>query len=358
MDHEIDHGRRRFVVAAAVTGLALAMYRDTRSAAAALAPPGDGLAALRGATTWLNSSPLTADDLHGKVVLLDVGTYTCINWLRTLPYRRAWAAKYRESGLIVISVHTPEFEFEHDLDNVRRALSDMDVRHPIAVDNDYAVWNGLENRYWPALYLFDAKGKLRHQKSGEGDYERIEAVIQQLVAERGAHGFERRPVAVAPQGLEAPANWETLGSPETYLGFARAERFASNERVVADVRRTYTAPERLGGNQWALEGTWTMGKQAVRSVAPNGRIAYRFLARDVHLVMGPAVRGMSVRFQVRVDGKSPGAAHGGDVDAEGNGVLIQQRLHQLIRQPGDIVERTFEIEFLEQGAEAFAFTFG
>ncbi|MBC7898277.1 MAG: thioredoxin [Cytophagaceae bacterium] len=358
MNHEINQGRRRFVAAAALTGLELAMYRDTRSAVAVPTTAGDGLAALRGATTWLNSAPLTAAGLRGKVVLIDVGTYTCINWLRTLPYRRAWAEKYRESGLVLVGVHTPEFQFEHDLDNVRRALGDMKVLHPIAVDNDYAIWNGLDNRYWPALYLFDATGKLRHEKFGEGDYERSEAAIQQVVTERGARAFERRPVTVEGRGIEAPADWATLGSPETYLGFARAERFASKERPVANLPRVYTAPARLRANEWALAGTWGLGKQAARSGAPDARIVYRFRARDVHLVMGPAAHGMSVRFRVRVDGLPPGAASGGDVDEAGNGVLDQQRLYQLIRQSGQVVERSFEIEFLDQGAEAFAFTFG
>jgi thiol-disulfide isomerase/thioredoxin len=299
-----------------------------------------------GATSWLNSAPLTAAELRGKVVLVDFWTYTCINWLRQLPYVRAWAEKYKNHGLVVIGVHTPEFEFEKNLDNVRRAAKELAVEYPIAVDNDYAVWRAFRNNAWPALYFVDAQGRIRHHFLGEGEYERSEKVLQQLLAEAGAAGVPGDLVSVEGRGVEAAADWGNLRSPETYLGPERAQN------------RVYAAAERLRLNQWTASGSWTPKRQAIVLGKPHGRIAHRFHARDVHLVMGPAVAGSTIRFRVLIDGKAPGAAHGLDIDAQGNGTLTGQRMYQLIRQPGPIADRTFEIEFLDAGAEAFAFTFG
>ena len=314
--------------------------------------------ALSGATGWLNSPPLTAAGLRGKVVVVDIWTYTCINWLRTLPYVRAWAEKYKDQGLVVIGVHTPEFAFEKNVDNVRRAAKDMRVDYPIAIDSDYAIWRAFKNNYWPALYIVDAQGRIRHHHFGEGEYEQAEMVIQQLLSEAGAKGVGRDLVSVDGQGLEAAADRGNLKSPENYVGYERTENFASPGGAVLATPRVYAVPAQLKLNHWALSGDSTMGKQATALNKPNGRIAYRFHARDVHLVMGPATPGTAVRFRVLIDGQPPGAAHGSDVDEQGNGRVTEQRLYQLIRQPKPIVDRQFEIEFLDPGVEAFAFTFG
>jgi thiol-disulfide isomerase/thioredoxin len=316
------------------------------------------LPSLGGATAWLNSPPLTAADLRGKVVLFDFWTYTCINWLRTLPYVRAWAEKYQNHGVVVIGVHSPEFSFEHDLENVRRAARDMRVDYPIAIDNDFAIWQALTNHYWPALYLVDAQGRIRYHHFGEGAYELSEMMLQHLLAEAGMSGFDQELVSVDGKGAEAPADWDSLRSVETYVGFERTEHFASPSGAVLDKRHVYTAPESFSLNQWALAGEWTMGREATVLNKANGRIAYRFHARDLHLVMGPAARGTSVRFRVFIDGHAPGAAHGIDVDEQGNGTVSDQRLYQLIRQPGHIADRQFEVAFLDAGVEAFVFTFG
>jgi thiol-disulfide isomerase/thioredoxin len=332
------------------------MAQQLMPAAASLPIEGE-LPSLDGATAWLNSSPLTPAGLRGKVVLIDIWTYTCINWLRSLPYVRAWAEKYKDRGLVVIGVHTPEFGFEHNLDNVRQAAKGMRVDYPIAVDNDYAIWRALNNQYWPALYFVDAEGRIRHHKFGEGDYEQSEKVIQQLLAEAG-RGTGQELVSVDGRGLEAAADWGSLKTPENYLGYDRTENFASPGGAVLEQRRVYTAPARLKLNKWALSGDWTMGKQATELTKGGGRILYRFHARDLHLVMGPVAQGKPVRFRVLIDGKPPGAAHGADVDEEGYGTATQQRLYQLIRQPAPIADRQFEIEFLDSGVEVFAFTFG
>jgi thiol-disulfide isomerase/thioredoxin len=316
------------------------------------------LPSLGGATAWLNSEPLTAAGLRGKVVLIDVWTYTCINWLRSLPYVRAWAEKYKDQGLVVIGVHTPEFGFEHNVKNVRWAAKDMRVDYPIAVDNDYAVWRAFNNQYWPALYFVDAEGRIRHHKFGEGDYEQSERIIQQLLAEAGRGGTGQELVSVDGRGLEAAADWGSLKTPENYLGYDRTENFASPGGAVLEQRRVYAAPARLKLNHWALSGDWTVGKQAIALNKAGGQIVYRFHSRDLHLVMGPAAPGTSVRFRVLIDGKPPGAAHGSDVDEQGYGRAGEQRLYQLIRQSGPIADREFEIEFLDSGVEAFAFTFG
>jgi thiol-disulfide isomerase/thioredoxin len=316
------------------------------------------LPSLGGATAWLNSSPLSAADLRGKVVLIDFWTYTCINWLRTLPYVRAWAEKYREHGVVVIGVHTPEFPFEHDLDNVRRAARDMQIDYPIAVDNAYAIWDAFDNQYWPALYLVDAQGHIRSHQFGEGQYEQSEMMIQHLLAEASLGGIDDELVSVEARGAEVAADWDSLRSAENYVGSERTEHFASPGDAVLDTPHVYAVPAHFSLNEWALSGEWTIGRQAIALKQTHGRIAYRFHARDLHLVMGPAARGTSVRFRVFLDGQAPGAAHGVDVDEQGNGTVSEQRLYQLIRQPKPIADRQFEIEFLDAGVEAFAFTFG
>jgi thiol-disulfide isomerase/thioredoxin len=299
-----------------------------------------------GATTWLNSPALTAADLRGKVVLVQFGTYTCINWLRTLPHVRAWAGKYKKQGLVLVNVHTPEFEFEKNLENVRRAIKGLGLAFPVAVDNDYAVWRAFSNNAWPAIYLIDAQGRLRYRHLGEGEYERSEKMIQQLLAEAGAAGVPRDLVSVEGRGAEAAADWASLRTPETYLGPERAEN------------RVHTAPARLRLNQWTVSGSWTPKRQALVLSKPNGRIAFRFHARDLHMVLGPVAAGSAVRFRVLIDGMPPGAAHGGDIDAQGNGTVTEQRMYQLIRQPKPIAERLFEIEFVDPAVEAYVFTFG
>ena len=313
---------------------------------------------LSGATGWLNSPPLTAAGLRGKVVVVDIWTYTCVNWLRTLPYVRAWAEKYKDQGLVVIGVHTPEFAFEKNVDNIRRAAKGMRVDYPIAIDSDYAIWRAFKNNYWPALYVVDAQGRIRHHHFGEGEYEQAEMVIQQLLSEAGAKGVARDLVSVDPRGAEVAADWSSLKSPENYVGYERTENFASPGGAVLATPRVYAVPAQLKLNHWALSGDWTIEKPAIVLNKPNGRIAYRFHARDLNLVMGPAVAGTSVRFRVLIDGQPAGAAHGSDVDEQGNGRVTQQRLYQLIRQPKPIADRQFEIEFLDSGVEAFAFTFG
>jgi len=310
-----------------------------------------------GATGWLNSAPLTPAGLRGKVVLVGFWTYTCINWLRQLPYLRAWAGKYSGHGLVVIGVHTPEFGFEHDPDNVRRAVQDMRIGYPVATDNDYAVWEAFANHYWPALYFADAEGHIRHHHFGEGEYQQSEMVIQQLLAEADSSpGHDL--VSVDARGAEAPADWASLRSPENYTGYERTENFASPGSVRPGEPHLYTAPAELGLNHWSLSGDWTIGDQAVTANTAEGRIACRFHARDLNLVMGPAARGAPVRFRVLLDGQPPGAADGVDADDQGHGTIAEPRLYQLIRQPGPVTERTFEITFLDPGVQAYAFTFG
>jgi thiol-disulfide isomerase/thioredoxin len=362
MSEEIKHDRRSFLlagglsIAAASLGL-MGSVMDQATAAEVQLPIEGDLPSLGGATGWLNSQPLTAAGLRGKVVLIDFWTYTCINWLRTLPYVRAWAEKYKDRGLVVIGVHTPEFPFEKDIENVRRAAKEMRVAYPIAIDSDYAIWRAFNNAYWPALYFIDSNGRIRHHHFGEGGYEQSERIIQQLLGDAG-NATGRELVSVEGRGAEAPADWTNLKSPENYLGYERTENFASPGGAVLDKRRVYAAPAQLRLNQWALSGDWTIGKQAASLNEANGRIAYRFHARDLHLVMAPAVRGKSVRFRLLIDGQPPGAARGIDVDAQGNGTLAEPRMYQLIRQQKPITDRQFEIEFLSPGVEAFAFTFG
>jgi thiol-disulfide isomerase/thioredoxin len=328
------------------------------SAAAPRLPIEGELPPLDSTSQWLNSQPTMARDLRGKVVLINFWTYTCINWQRQLPYIRAWARKYKDHGLVVIGVHAPEFGFEHNVDNVRRAAKDLRVEYPIAIDNDYAVWRAFKNQYWPALYFVDAMGHIRHHQFGEGEYEQSERAIQQLLTEAGMGGISHGLVAVDARGVEAAADWAGLKSPENYVGYERTENFASPGGAVLDKPRVYAAPARLALNHWSLSGDWAIGKESIVLNQAKGRIAYRFHARDLHLVMGPKAPGASVRFRVLVDGRSPGAAHGIDVDDQGNGTVTEPRLYQLIRQPNPITDRQFEIAFLQSGVEAFAFTFG
>jgi thiol-disulfide isomerase/thioredoxin len=359
MSEDISRDRLRYTVAAGDLGMFSPADTPSIMTPAEVPSSFDGvLRSLVSATAWLNSPPLTVSDLPGKVVLVDIWTYTCINWLRTLPYVRAWAERYQEQGLVVIGVHAPEFPFEHDLDNVRRAANVMRVAYPIAIDNHFAIWRAFENHYWPALYLLDAEGNIRHHHFGEGEYARSERMIQQLLAEAGLGGTGDELVAVDGRGVEASADWDDLGSPETYLGYQRAEGFASPGSVTVDAPHVYAAPARLNRNQWALVGKWTVETGAAVLNEANGRITYRFHARDLHMVMGPAAHGTSVRFRVRLDGAPPGAAHGLDVDDQGNGTVTDPRLYQLLRQPKPIADRQFEIEFLDADVAAFAFTFG
>jgi thiol-disulfide isomerase/thioredoxin len=313
---------------------------------------------LDSATEWVNSPPLTAADLRGHVVLINFWTYTCINWLRSLPYVRAWASKYKDQGLLVIGVHTPEFDFEHDPDNVRRATKDLRIDYPIAIDSDYAIWGAFDNHYWPALYFVDVQGQIRHHRFGEGEYEMSEMILQQLLTEASSGGIDQALVSVDATGVEAAADWESLRSPENYLGYERTQNFASSNGAVLDARHVYAAPTRLPLNHWALAGDWTVQRQATVLHQADGQIAYAFHARDLHLVMRPAEPGTAVRFRVRIDGQPPGAAHGTDVDDQGNGTVTEPRLYQLLRQPAPITERTFELTFLDPGVQAYAFTFG
>ena len=308
---------------------------------------------LAGATAWLNSEPVSAADLEGRVVLVDFGTYTCINWLRTLPHIRAWAEKYREDGLVVLGVQTPEFEFEQNVDSVRREVQARGIDWPVAVDNGYAIWRAFSNQYWPALYFIDREGVIRHQHFGEGQYGQSERVIQELL------GLPPQdPVRVGGEGDEAEADWAHLNSPETYLGYERTDSFASQGGLGRGESRVYAAPERLKLNHWALSGNWTMRSNHVVLDEAGGRILFRFHARDVHLVLRRADGRGPAPFQVLLDGEAPGAARGVDVDDGGNGLVDDDRLYQLIRQPGAVEERTLEIAFGASGVEAYVFTFG
>jgi thiol-disulfide isomerase/thioredoxin len=308
-------------------------------------PPFDG------ATQWLNSEPLDPAGLRGRVVLVDFWTLTCINWLRTEPYVRAWSQAYRDDGLVVVGVHTPEFSFEHDIEAIRRATVERGIDYPVAVDNRYGVWSAFDNHFWPALYFVDREGLIRDHHFGEGRYEQSERVIQGLL------GVTRDPVPVSGVGVEAEADWDHLRTPETYLGYDRGEHFASPGGVTFDKSRAYEPPGYLEFNRWALAGEWTVGPEFVTADAPDGTVAFRFHARDAHLVLSPGAR-EPIPFRVLLDGEAPGPSHGLDVDADGAGLLRDGRLYQLIRQPGPIGERILEITFREPGAQAYVFTFG
>jgi thiol-disulfide isomerase/thioredoxin len=306
---------------------------------------------LGGATEWLNSEPLGPAELRGRVVLVNFWTFTCINWLRQEPYVRAWSQAYRDDGVVVLSVHTPEFSFEHEIDRVRQATTERGIDYPVALDNDYEIWSAFDNHYWPALYFVDRDGVIRDQHFGEGRYEQSERVIQALL------GVDREPVTVEGLGVEAEADWDDLRTPEAYLGIERSEHFASPHGAAFDERRAYELPERLPFSHWALHGEWTIGRENVVLDRAGGSIAYRFHARDAHLVLSPGAH-EPIPFRVRLDGEAPGLSHGVDVNEDGNGVLRAGRMYQLVREHDRVRERTVEVTFLEPGAEAYAFTFG
>ena len=304
-----------------------------------------------GATEWLNSEPLGPAELRGHVVLVDFWTWTCINWLRQEPYVRAWSRAYHDDGLIVIGVHTPEFSFEYDIEAVRHATEERAIDYPVAVDNEYEIWSAFDNHFWPALYFVDADGIIRDDHFGEGRYEQSERVIQRLL------GVERELVSVEGLGVEAAADWDQLRTLETYLGYGRSGGFASPDGAALEERRAYEFPRHLGSNQWALAGEWTIGREDIVLYEAGGRIAFRFDARDAHLVLSPGAR-EPIPFRVRLDGEAPGLSHGVDIDEDGNGVLRDGRMYQLVREHDAVQERTLEITFLDPGAEAYSFTFG
>ncbi|HEX6758997.1 MAG TPA: redoxin domain-containing protein [Propionibacteriaceae bacterium] len=306
---------------------------------------------LGGATEWLNSEPLAPAELRGRVVLVDFWTLTCINWLRAEPYVRAWSQAYRNDGLVVIGIHTPEFSFEHEIDRVRQATKERGIDYPVAVDNDYEIWSAFDNHYWPALYFIDADGIIRDHHFGEGRYEQSELIIQRLL------GIERGLVSVEGHGVEAEADWYHLRTPETYLGYARSEHFTSPDGAAFDEYRAYELPEHLQVHHWALAGEWTIERENVVLDRAGGSIAYRFHARDAHLVLSPGTQ-EPIPFRVLLDGVAPGPSRGVDIDEGGNGLLRDGRLYQLVRQPDAVRERTLEITFLRPGAEAYVFTFG
>ncbi|HEY4046497.1 MAG TPA: cytochrome c biogenesis protein DipZ [Acidobacteriaceae bacterium] len=319
---------------------------------------GSPLSSLTSATAWINSQPLTVDQLKEKVVLIDFWTYSCINCLRALPYVRAWAEKYKDSGLVVIGIHTPEFPFEKDLSNVQKAVRDLGITYPVALDNNYLLWTAFDNEYWPAHYFIDVNGKVRYHKFGEGEYDQSEQWIQNLLKERaGEHSLPAGIVAVSAHGAEVAPDMD-VQSPETYIGYAQAQNFASPGGLQQDTAKLYTIPTRLKLNQWALAGDWIDHDQTAVLAAREGKIAFRFHARDLHLVLGSAADEKPVRFRITIDGQAPGEDHGVDTDEQGNGVLTEHRLYQLVRQKGPIVDRDFVIEFSGRGAQAFAFTFG
>lgn len=339
------------------TPTSVAMSGAAANGHAASLPVEDDMPPLTGAVEWLNSPPLTDEALRGKVVLVDFWTYSCINCLRAIPYVKAWAEKYKDQGLVVIGVHAPEFAFERNVANVKKAVADLHISYPVAIDNDYAIWRAFGNQYWPAHYFIDAKGRIRHHHFGEGEYDELEHVIQQLLSEAGKTGVSADLVAVHAAGAEAASDISDTKSPETYLGFNRSENFASPGGAVRGSSHVYTAgtPQL---NNWGLSGDWTIGGENATLNAPDGSVVYRFHARDLHLVLGPAPEGGPVRFRITIDGAAPGENHGSDTDADGQGVVTNQRLYQLVRQGGAIADHTFEIRFLDPGVQAYAFTFG
>ena len=312
---------------------------------------------LSGATGWLNTQPLNLEQLKGKVVLVDFWTYTCINWRRTLPYVNKWASKYKDQGLVVIGIHTPEFSFEHQQDNIKQAIKEMNILYPVAVDSDYRIWQSFQNNYWPALYLIDANGKLGYQKFGEGDYLESELMIQKLLKERLPGSVPIQTVTIEPTGYEEAADWQNLQSPENYLGHGNTQGFASPGGIKTDKQVRYVVPEELQLNQWALSGEWTVATEKVILNTKPGKIVYRFHARDVNLVMGSGIKG-PISYRVLIDGKAPAEAHGLDLDENGNGKVNEPRMYQLIRQKGAVTDREFQIEFLDPKVEVYDFTFG
>lgn len=353
-----------------LSGLAVVAFAPARSRAQQMP---DGVASivgtkplwsLSGSTGWLNSPRLSAKDLKGKVVLVDFWTYSCINCLRSMPYIEAWSKKYQDAGLVVIGVDTPEFGFEHKLDNVKLAIQKYGITFPVALDANYSIWNAFHNEFWPADYLIGPDGRVRYEHFGEGNYAEFEGLIQKLLQERKADQPKDRNsvpagvVSVLGRGAEAPGDFAQLDSPETYLGYARAARFASPGGLEQDAKHTYTLPASLAPNQWGLSGTWSDHPQIAVLESATGKIAFRFHARDLNLVLGPTKDGKPVRFRITLDGQAPGADHGIDVDAQGLGTVHEYRLYQLVRQREGVRDLTFTIEFLDPGVQAFSFTFG
>jgi thiol-disulfide isomerase/thioredoxin len=354
-----DHAIKTATISVPPTGPGLFRSLVHRLAGDAAALPVEGhLPSFEGATGWLNSEPLTPQGLNGRVVLVDFWTYTCVNWLRTLPYVRAWDAKYRQRGLTVIGVHTPEFGFERNVDNITTQSRAFGVDYPVAIDSDYGVWQAFANHFWPALYIADAEGRIRYHHFGEGEYAMAEMVVQQLLLDAGAQDIDQDLVEVEPRGLEVAADFRTLRSPETYVGYGQATGFASEDVAAFDKPYVYGARALLPLNSWDLSGTWTVARHAAVLKEPGGRVAFQFHARDLNLVMGPASRGASIPFRVFLDGQVADGPHGTDVESDGSGIVRDQRIYQLIRQTGGIADRQFEIEFLDSGVEAYCFTFG
>ena len=358
--HILRNGRRAVLSAMAAVALCLAAV-DQPMAEAQEAPSIVGSAPLQrlsGATGWINSDPLTAAKLKGKVVLVDFWTYSCINCLRSLPYIRAWAQKYKDSGLVVIGVHSPEFEFEMDTAKVQKAVQKFEITYPVALDSNHAIWDAFHNQYWPAHYFLDANGKVRFEHFGEGKYDESEHWIQELLKERNAAPMPESTVTVQAQGVEAAADMRDVRSSETYIGYARAENYVPTGELERDTPHAYTMLTSLGPNEWSLDGRWTDHREFAELLSASGKIAFFFHARDLHLVLGPAAEGKKIRFRVTIDGKAPGENHGVDTDADGNGAVTDHRLYQLVRQKGEVGSHTFVIEFLDPGVQAFSFTFG
>lgn len=328
------------------------------AAASSTADAEDQLPSLAGATAWINSAPLTPESLRGKVVVVDFWTYSCINCLRSLPYVKAWSEKYKDYGLVVLGVHAPEFAFEKDLNNVQRAVKEMKIAYPVALDNNFSIWQAFNNRYWPAHYFIDAQGRIRDHHFGEGDYAESEATIRQLLTEAGAKNLPSAGAEIEASGVQAAADSNHVQSPETYLGYERADNFAATPALQQDQSAAYQLPAALTRNQWGLAGKWRVDPEKATLAGGPGKIAFRFYARDLHLVIGPGADGKPLKFRVTLDGQAPLQSHGADVDEQGNGVVREQRLYQLIRQAGAVGEHTFAIEFPDGGAQAFAFTFG
>lgn len=341
---------------AAMTGPAMMQSKPSASSPGDL-PVEDITPSLAGAQQWLNSDPLTIEGLKGRVVLIDFWTYSCINCLRAIPYVRAWAEKYRDHGLVVTGVHAPEFAFERNVDNVKKAIATFGIHYPVAIDNDYKIWRAFDNEYWPAHYFIDANGKVRHHHFGEGDYAESERVIQKLLVDAGNKDVPTDIVSVNASGAEAASDSADVNSPETYIGYDRSDRFVSPGGVAQDTSHSYAAGEPQL-NEWSLTGRWTIGNERAQLDEMDGGIIYRFHARDLHLVLGPSAEGKKICFRITIDGKPPGEAHGMDADADGNGVVTTQRLYQLVRTPGAVTDHTFEIRFLDPGVQAYAFTFG
>jgi thiol-disulfide isomerase/thioredoxin len=355
--NRVEHSDRRLIMKGSACLFTAPALVGTILAIASASGDEGRVPDLAGAVAWLNSAPLTGKALRGKVVLVNFWTYSCINSLRELPYMKAWSAKYKDAGLVVIGVHAPEFGFEREPANVKRAVSDLNITYPIPIDSNHSIWTNFRNEYWPADYIIDAKGRIRYHHFGEGDYDKTEQVIQTLLRENGVANLDGNAIRISAQGPEAPPS-DDVRSPETYIGYARAENFTSPEHVAQDSGKTYSPPLRLRLNQWGLGGSWNVRAESGKLVSAPGRIVFRFHGRDLHMVLGPAKNGLPVRFRVKLNGAAPGDDHGFDSSTDGAGVVREPRMYQLIRQKGPAKEAIFEIEFLDPGVEAFSFTFG